>query len=465
MRVDRILLQPHPVELGQELVGEAGLGEEPESGARVVDEEELRQLVTDALGAHDLEPVAQLHDRVGQRRVGLEAELRDEPRRAQHAQRVVEERHLGGERRAQATGREVGGAVERIDQLGLRKPQRHRVHGEVAAREVGLDVVGVLHLGLAALGPVHLGAERRDLDHRVVLATAHRAEPLALEPHRVGPTADDLLHRVGTRVGGEVDVGSLAVARHPVEERVAHAPAHEVALVARVGDQARASCCVGLAGSSSGWRRGGIAAIPTIVVGRGAEPAKPARASQPRRPRSATVGSWTLHLPAHVSGATRRPSRSSRSTRSSPSCGSTPSPSRGRGAGVLCQRHADRLSPPPRLEPPRPPRPRSPAVDRPAGCDHGSASRHDPHRTSRAARSFTAVPGTGTAPALRRHAGAGAGRLRRRHHPPHLVTPRSTGSRVRTRARRPYPVARPRVRLGAADRLGLTQPLGPARSR
>ncbi len=66
-----------------------------------------------------------------------------------------------------------------------------------------------------------------------------RAEPLPLEPDRVGPTADDLLHRVGTRVGGEVDVGSLAVARHPIEERVAHAPAYEVALVARVGDQAR----------------------------------------------------------------------------------------------------------------------------------------------------------------------------------------------------------------------------------
>ena len=39
VRVDRVLLEPHLVELGQELVGEAGLGEEPQARARVVDEQ------------------------------------------------------------------------------------------------------------------------------------------------------------------------------------------------------------------------------------------------------------------------------------------------------------------------------------------------------------------------------------------------------------------------------------------
>ena len=195
VRVDRVLLEPHRVELGEELVGEAGLGEEPQPGARVVDEQQLRQLVADALGAHDLEPVPQLDDRGDERRVGLEPELRDEARRAQHAQRVVEERHLGRERRAQPPGGEVGRAAEGVDELGLGEPQRHRVDGEVAAREVGLDVVGEHDLGLAALGPVHLGAERGDLDRRAVLATADGAEPLALEPDVIGPRAHDRARR------------------------------------------------------------------------------------------------------------------------------------------------------------------------------------------------------------------------------------------------------------------------------
>ena len=60
------------------------------------------------------------------------------------------------------------------------------------------------------------------------LLAADRAEPLALQPHVVGPLAHDRLDRVRARVGGEVDVG-LGV--DPIEEGVAHRPAHEVALV------------------------------------------------------------------------------------------------------------------------------------------------------------------------------------------------------------------------------------------
>ena len=51
--------------------------------------------------------------------VGLEAVAGDEPGGAQHPERVVRERHLRGERRAEALGRQVGGAAERIDELGL----------------------------------------------------------------------------------------------------------------------------------------------------------------------------------------------------------------------------------------------------------------------------------------------------------------------------------------------------------
>ncbi len=64
--VDRVLLELHRVELGQELVREPGAGEEPEARRRVVDDEQLRELVADPLRAHDLEPAAVLADR-GQR--------------------------------------------------------------------------------------------------------------------------------------------------------------------------------------------------------------------------------------------------------------------------------------------------------------------------------------------------------------------------------------------------------------
>ena len=60
MAVHRVLLEPHEVELGEELVGEAGLDEEPQTRGGVVDEQQLRQLVADALRADDLEPGAVL---------------------------------------------------------------------------------------------------------------------------------------------------------------------------------------------------------------------------------------------------------------------------------------------------------------------------------------------------------------------------------------------------------------------
>ena len=111
--------------------------DQPEPGRRIVGEQQLRQLVADPLGADDLQPLAHLLDRVHEIRVGLEAERRDEPRRAQHAQRVVAERDLGRERRAQPPGREIGEAVVRVDELGLVERDRDGVDREVAPRQIG----------------------------------------------------------------------------------------------------------------------------------------------------------------------------------------------------------------------------------------------------------------------------------------------------------------------------------------
>ncbi len=166
--------------------------------------------------------------------VGFEAQGRHEARRAQHAQRIVLEGHLGRQRRAQPAGREVGQSVEGIDERGVVERDRHRVHGEVPSRQIGHDVVGERHLRLAALGPVHIGAERRDLEPLAVLLAADRAEPLALQPHRVGPRAHRGFDRIGSGVGRDVDVDVVAV-----EQGVAHAAADEVGAVPALGEPRR----------------------------------------------------------------------------------------------------------------------------------------------------------------------------------------------------------------------------------
>jgi hypothetical protein len=68
----------------------------------------------------------------------LEAELDGEAHGAQRAQRVVGERPAGDH--PQAAGLEIGGAAVRIDQLAAGQRLGHRVDGEVARREVGVQV-------------------------------------------------------------------------------------------------------------------------------------------------------------------------------------------------------------------------------------------------------------------------------------------------------------------------------------
>ena len=93
--VDRVLLDPHGRQLGQDDVGEAGVDEEPQAGGRVVDHEQLVELVADPLGRHDLEPAdACSRTAATSAVVGREAVAGDEPGRPQHPQRVVGEGHL-----------------------------------------------------------------------------------------------------------------------------------------------------------------------------------------------------------------------------------------------------------------------------------------------------------------------------------------------------------------------------------
>ena len=66
--VDRVLLERQGRQLGQELLGQAGVDQEPQPVARVFDHHQLVQLVADPLVGHDLQAAAQAHDGVDQRR-------------------------------------------------------------------------------------------------------------------------------------------------------------------------------------------------------------------------------------------------------------------------------------------------------------------------------------------------------------------------------------------------------------
>ena len=176
--------------------------------------------------------------------------------------------------------REIGEPARRVDQLGLVQRERERVDREVAAQEVGLDVVGERHLGLAALRVVHVRAERRDLEGLAVLDAADGAEALALQPDGVGPARDDALDGVGPRVGRDVDVVAAVV---PVEERVAHAPPTRYARWPSARSSP-ASSWVAEPGSKNRASRGGRS-TPAF--------------SRPRRRRVAR--STSLGCPRHVS--------------------------------------------------------------------------------------------------------------------------------------------------------------------
>ena len=167
----------------------------------MVDRQQLVELVANSLGRHDLEPIGHRDDG-GVQLVGrFELIAGDEAGGSHHPQRVVAEAHLGRHRRAQRRRREIGHTTERIDELGSarlrRQFQRHRVDGEVATLQVGFDVVGERHVGLARVVAVDLGTERRDVvdpGHSGVgvdLVGADRPESLALGPHARPPNRPD----------------------------------------------------------------------------------------------------------------------------------------------------------------------------------------------------------------------------------------------------------------------------------
>ncbi len=148
-----------------------------------------------------------------------------EPGGPQHAQRIVAEGLLRRAGRPQPAGSQVGGAAEGVDEHRVGQGERHGVDGEVAAREVGLDHIGEVHLGLARLRQVDVGAVGGDLVVTPAVTAADRAEALPLRPDGLGPAPHQLLDPVGRGVRRQVEVDRRRV---PATEEVPDGAAHEI---------------------------------------------------------------------------------------------------------------------------------------------------------------------------------------------------------------------------------------------
>ncbi len=180
--MDRILLQLQTRQLWEEVLGEAGVDEESEPGCRGRHGEQFTQLISNALGRHDGQPlVVPLHrgDELG---IWGEVEPGEEACGAQHAQRVVFEADRRVEWRPQALGEEVEAAVVGVDEFVVGQANGHGVDGEVTSGEIALNVVAEGHDGLSRIRFVGIGPERRDLEGHPIDPAANGPELSPLIP-------------------------------------------------------------------------------------------------------------------------------------------------------------------------------------------------------------------------------------------------------------------------------------------
>ena len=116
---------------------------------RMGTEEQLAQLITDALGGHNLQPRCHRGHRLEHVWGDDESQLGDKACSAHHAQGIVREGILRRARRAQQRLPEIAHTVMQVDELQTRQAHRHRVDREVPTREITREGVPKNHLRLA----------------------------------------------------------------------------------------------------------------------------------------------------------------------------------------------------------------------------------------------------------------------------------------------------------------------------
>jgi len=214
MPVVLVRLHPEAGHLGQHLLGDVGLHQDVDAQRRVVREHQLLELAGDPLGGDDLQPGRLLGHGRPYVRGDREPELGREPGRAQDPERIVAERVLRPSRGPQHPLAERVQAAERIDELVVGQPGRHRVDREIAPAQVLHEGPPVPHVGLARGGLVLLAAVGSDLEGDAALAQADGAEGDPDGPHVIGPPADQIHDLLRRGVGGQVEIGGPLAEEH-----------------------------------------------------------------------------------------------------------------------------------------------------------------------------------------------------------------------------------------------------------
>ena len=155
--------------------------------------------------------------------VDLHVEERREAHRAQHPQRVLAEALVRLADGPQDARLEIALTPEEVHELAGRAvlpgSPGHRVHREVAARQVLPERVGERDvIGAAMVGVAGFDAVGRDLDLVVARSDDHRAEAIGVERLR-----EELLDLLRCRVRRDIPVLRIDAA-----DRVAHAAADDV---------------------------------------------------------------------------------------------------------------------------------------------------------------------------------------------------------------------------------------------
>ena len=258
-------LHPQPRQFGQHPVGEPAVDEQAQAGHGPLGEQQLGQLVPDTLGGYDRDPVRHGRHRGHDLGSHPEAELSGEPGRPEHSQRVVGEGRLGCRRCTDDPAGEVHQAAVRVDELMGRKPDRHRVDGEVAPDQVVENRRAEGHRGLATGRVIRVGPVGRHLDVESALAGTDGAEGGADVPHRVRPVRQQSFGLLGPGRRRQVEIRP-----EPVEQSVADGAAHECDLVTR--GRERGPELVGHRGDPQQVPHG-----PALSVAEGCPTGRPAR--------------------------------------------------------------------------------------------------------------------------------------------------------------------------------------------
>ena len=197
---------------------------------RVPRQQQLLHLVEEARRRDVLDQRRELRDRRRGLRLDRDAELGGEAHRAQHPHRVLA---VARHRRAdqlQPPRADVGDAADVVPHLLGRRVEVERVDREVAAR----GVLGLRPVDVVGQQPAVLVGRRRRLCAARNVETSIVSAP-DVDVHEPEAAADDeraaeqRLHLLGPRVGGDVEVLGL-----DAEQQVAHGAADDVRLEAGV---------------------------------------------------------------------------------------------------------------------------------------------------------------------------------------------------------------------------------------